>query len=207
MTCVSADGVSQRQIFDKTIQANQLNVVEAHGILLFRAERGTYTSTATTQCTRFFPLKYITFSWTPDAYTIRDVACAFTLVYIYIRTSDGNRCCHYCAHRRSSNHFRSRFAGPDTVIIPNQGWPTFFVRWPLSFSRLSTKKKKKVVIKKNQLTLYFIVLHNKHFNVFDYKLLRFKKRHFKEIKHLRINCFLEKKLKKDQRKFILLSSF
>ncbi|XP_050432904.1 GTPase-activating Rap/Ran-GAP domain-like protein 3 [Adelges cooleyi] len=34
------DGVSQRQIFDKVIQANQLNVVEAHGILLFRAEKG-----------------------------------------------------------------------------------------------------------------------------------------------------------------------
>jgi hypothetical protein len=34
--------VSQRQIFDKTIQANQLNVVEAHGILLFRTEKGTY---------------------------------------------------------------------------------------------------------------------------------------------------------------------
>ncbi|KAE9540657.1 hypothetical protein AGLY_003902 [Aphis glycines] len=34
------NGVSQRQIFDKTIQANQLNVVEAHGILLFRTEKG-----------------------------------------------------------------------------------------------------------------------------------------------------------------------
>ncbi|XP_025208054.1 GTPase-activating Rap/Ran-GAP domain-like protein 3 isoform X1 [Melanaphis sacchari] len=37
---VIEDGVSQRQIFDKTIQANQLNVVEAHGILLFRTEKG-----------------------------------------------------------------------------------------------------------------------------------------------------------------------
>ncbi|XP_050528670.1 GTPase-activating Rap/Ran-GAP domain-like protein 3 isoform X2 [Daktulosphaira vitifoliae] len=34
------DSVSQRQIFDKVIQANQLNVIEAHGILLFRAEKG-----------------------------------------------------------------------------------------------------------------------------------------------------------------------
>lgn len=39
---VFADGVTQRQIFDKTIQVNQLNVVEAHGILLLRAEKGLY---------------------------------------------------------------------------------------------------------------------------------------------------------------------
>lgn len=39
---IFADGVTQRQIFDKTIQVNQLNVVEAHGILLLRAEKGLY---------------------------------------------------------------------------------------------------------------------------------------------------------------------
>ncbi|XP_076359902.1 GTPase-activating Rap/Ran-GAP domain-like protein 3 isoform X2 [Tachypleus tridentatus] len=34
------EGTAHRPIFDKTIQAKQLNVVEAHGILLFRADKG-----------------------------------------------------------------------------------------------------------------------------------------------------------------------
>ncbi|RZF36202.1 hypothetical protein LSTR_LSTR008528 [Laodelphax striatellus] len=37
---VVEDGSSHRQIFDKTITIKQLNVVEAHGILLFRADKG-----------------------------------------------------------------------------------------------------------------------------------------------------------------------
>ncbi|XP_054270708.1 GTPase-activating Rap/Ran-GAP domain-like protein 3 isoform X2 [Macrosteles quadrilineatus] len=34
------DGVSHKQIFDKSISVKQLSVVEAHGILLFRADKG-----------------------------------------------------------------------------------------------------------------------------------------------------------------------
>lgn len=82
---MSADGVSQRQIFDKTIQANQLNVVEAHGILLFRAERGMYTTATTTTMAHAFPVEI--YCVLVDAYTIRDAPCAFTLVFythIYI---------------------------------------------------------------------------------------------------------------------------
>ncbi|XP_075227777.1 GTPase-activating Rap/Ran-GAP domain-like protein 3 isoform X2 [Lycorma delicatula] len=37
---VVEDGISHRQIFDKAILVKQLNVVEAHGILLFRADKG-----------------------------------------------------------------------------------------------------------------------------------------------------------------------
>lgn len=34
------DGVSHKQIFDKSVLVKQLHVVEAHGILLFRADKG-----------------------------------------------------------------------------------------------------------------------------------------------------------------------
>lgn len=34
------EGASHRMIFDKTMQVKQLSVVEAHGILLLRADKG-----------------------------------------------------------------------------------------------------------------------------------------------------------------------
>jgi hypothetical protein len=33
--------MSHRLVFDKTVAVKQLHVVEAHGILLFRADKGT----------------------------------------------------------------------------------------------------------------------------------------------------------------------
>lgn len=36
---LSADGLSQRAILDKTVIVRQLHVVEAHGILLFRTDK------------------------------------------------------------------------------------------------------------------------------------------------------------------------
>lgn len=39
--CCIIDGISHKQIIDKSVSIRQLNVVEAHGILLFRADKGT----------------------------------------------------------------------------------------------------------------------------------------------------------------------
>jgi hypothetical protein len=35
-----AESMSHRLVFDKTVAVKQLHVVEAHGILLFRADKG-----------------------------------------------------------------------------------------------------------------------------------------------------------------------
>lgn len=41
MSCISStEGVAHRPIFDKNVQVKQLSVVEAHGILLIRADKG-----------------------------------------------------------------------------------------------------------------------------------------------------------------------
>ena len=40
MLCNFAEGAFPRMIFDKTVVIKQLNVVEAHGLLLFRADKG-----------------------------------------------------------------------------------------------------------------------------------------------------------------------
>ena len=40
MLCGFAEGAFPRMIFDKTVVIKQLNVVEAHGLLLFRADKG-----------------------------------------------------------------------------------------------------------------------------------------------------------------------
>jgi hypothetical protein len=36
-----SESMSHRLVFDKTVAVKQLHVVEAHGILLFRADKGT----------------------------------------------------------------------------------------------------------------------------------------------------------------------
>jgi hypothetical protein len=36
-----SESMSHRLMFDKTVAVKQLHVVEAHGILLFRADKGT----------------------------------------------------------------------------------------------------------------------------------------------------------------------
>lgn len=38
-----SDGISHRQIIEKSVSIRQLSVVEAHGILLFRADKGNIT--------------------------------------------------------------------------------------------------------------------------------------------------------------------
>ena len=38
--CNFVEGAFPRLIFDKTVVIKQLNVVEAHGLLLFRADKG-----------------------------------------------------------------------------------------------------------------------------------------------------------------------
>ena len=40
MLCDLVEGAFPRLIFDKTVVIKQLNVVEAHGLLLFRADKG-----------------------------------------------------------------------------------------------------------------------------------------------------------------------
>ena len=43
MLCDLVEGAFPRLIFDKTVVIKQLNVVEAHGLLLFRADKGEWT--------------------------------------------------------------------------------------------------------------------------------------------------------------------
>lgn len=40
MIIIITEGVTHRQIFDKSVQVKQLNCVEAHGILLLRVDKG-----------------------------------------------------------------------------------------------------------------------------------------------------------------------
>ena len=40
MHFLSTEGCSPRQIFDKSVVIKQLSIIEAHGLLLFRADKG-----------------------------------------------------------------------------------------------------------------------------------------------------------------------